>query len=88
MQDEVVYNFKNINLMISNVTKNTKNTSMRELDEAGILTFNNKADLDSHVKWKDANGVHDEILGEMTLSEVIGVMVFIVNNPSSLLPVS
>lgn len=88
MQDEVVYNFKNINLMISNVTKNTKNTSMRELDEAGILTFNNKADLDSHVKWKDANGAHDEILGEMTLSEVIGVMVFIVNNPSSLLPVS
>lgn len=85
-QEETVYNFQNINTMISNVTKNTQNTSMRELDAAGILVFKNKADLDSHVRWHDGEGNNDKILGEMSLSEVIGVMVYIVNNPTELLP--
>lgn len=75
IKEEKVYAVNNIGVMINNVSKNTQNTSMRELDAAGILTFGNKADLDKHVKWTDADGSHDKILGEMELTEVVGVFV-------------
>ncbi len=79
-EEEIAYNFKNMSTMISNVSKNTKNTKMRDLDEAGILTFDNKADLETHIKWTDSQGAHDKIIGDMTLSEVVGVMVFVFKN--------
>ncbi|MDE7306243.1 MAG: hypothetical protein K2N33_02515, partial [Clostridia bacterium] len=78
-KEEKVYAVNNISVMITNVSKNTQNTSMRELDAAGILTFGNKSDLDTVVKWTDAEGYHEVVLGEMELTEVVGVFVLFAN---------
>ena len=82
-QQETVYNFENINSMITNVTKNTKNTSMRELHAAGILTFDKPEELETDVVWNDSEGSHRETLGDMTLSELVGVVVHIFKNMPS-----
>lgn len=85
-KSETVYSIKNVNNMITNVSKNTQETSLRDLDAAGILTFSDKSELEKRVRWVDAQGTHDKILGDMALTEVIGLMVLIVSNPAVLLP--
>ncbi len=79
VKEEKVYAVNNISVMINNVSKNTQNTSMRELDAAGILTFSNKEDLNTTVKWDDTEGSHQKILGDMELTEVVGVFVLFAN---------
>ncbi|MDE6597932.1 MAG: hypothetical protein K2K60_04775 [Clostridia bacterium] len=85
VKEEKVYAVNNISVMITNVSKNTQHTSMRELDAAGILTFPTKSDLDTHVKWRENGDPHDEVLGEMELTEVISVMVLIMKDPLALI---
>ncbi|MDE6613456.1 MAG: hypothetical protein K2K28_02760 [Clostridia bacterium] len=72
---ESVYNFKNINTMINNVSKNTQNSTLRELDAAGILTFNNKEELNKYVTYYE-NGVPiTKQIGEIELTRAIGLFV-------------
>lgn len=75
---ETVYNFKNINTMITNVSANTQNSTLRELDAAGILTFTNKADLDKPVTFIEGGNPVTKKIGEIELSRAIGLFVALV----------
>lgn len=89
-EKETAYAIGNITVMIDNVTKNTKQTLIRDLHEAEILTFENPNDLETILTWKEnVDGVpvtYTKKLGDMTLTELIAVVVLIAKNPTSILP--
>lgn len=74
-EEEKAFTFNNVGSMITNVSKNTQGTPMRELDAAGILTFENKADLEIMIKHTKDGVTVTEPLGDISLEEVIGIAV-------------
>lgn len=82
---EQVYSVNNITAMIDNVTKNTQTTLMRELHAAGILVFDDPAELERTLVWYESGVRHEEVIGDMTLLEVINVMLYVSKNPTALI---
>ena len=80
---ETVYNFKNINTMITNVSANTQNSTLRELDAAGILTFTNKADLEKPITFLEGGNPVNSKVGDLELTRAIGLFVAYSNLISS-----
>ncbi|MDE5943340.1 MAG: hypothetical protein K2H30_03935 [Clostridia bacterium] len=76
-EEEQAFTFNNVGSMITNVSKNTQNTPMRELDAAGILTFDNKDELELQITYRKNGEEVVETLGDMPLGEVIGVAVML-----------
>ncbi|MDE7265085.1 MAG: hypothetical protein K2N52_02285, partial [Clostridia bacterium] len=74
-EEEQAFTFNNVGSMISNVSKNTQSTPMRELDAAGILTFDNKDELELKITYSKNGETVVETLGDMPLGDVIGVAV-------------
>lgn len=82
---EQVYSVNNITEMINNVTKNTKSTKMRELHAAGILVFENPAELENTIVWYESGVKNEKVIGDMALLEVIDVMLYVSKNPTALI---
>lgn len=74
---EKAFSVNKITDMITNVTANTRNTTMRELHEAGLMTFDKPEELDIKINY---NG--KQTIGDLTLSELVGFFVSIAQNPA------
>lgn len=84
---EESYTLNDVNKMINNVTKNTRNTRMRDLHKAGILTFSKPEDLEVTLKWTEmVEGVPTEKqskLGDMILGDLVSVVVLMARASSA-----
>lgn len=81
VKTEVAYSVNNLTSMISNVKDNTQKTTMRELHEAGIMTFSDESDLDTQIVY---NGKPTTI-GELTLEDFVSFFIAVAKDPSILL---
>ena len=86
VDQEEVYTLNDVNKMITNVTKNTQHTYMRDLHKAGILTFSNEEQLEYELYWYESGDPlpKHKPIGDMTLMELVGIVVVIAqtSNPS------
>ena len=74
VKEEQAFTFNNVGTLITNVSKNTQGTPLRELHAAGILTFDgHEEDLEIEITLSD--GTTKQKLGDTPLSEVITVAV-------------
>ena len=78
-EEEKAFTFNNVGTMITNVSKNTQKTHMRDLHAAGILSFEgHEDDLEMPIHFTNGNEVK---LGDLTLSEVVSIAVALFKSP-------
>ncbi len=81
---ECAYSINNLTSLITNVTTNTRKSTLRELYDAEILYFENESVLEWNIRYEG----REMFLGKLTLEQTIDFFVKIMKNPSILLPQS
>ena len=81
---ECAYSINNLTSLITNVTTNTRKSTLRELYDAEILYFENESVLELNIRYEG----REMFLGKLTLEQTIDFFVKIMQNPSILLPQS
>lgn len=72
---ETAFSVNKLTDMITNVSQNIQNSTMRELDEAGIVEMG--ANLDKRLNWTADGQAHSELIGDMTLRELLDAIIAI-----------
>lgn len=72
---EKVYFVNSMTDMIDNISGNIQSATLRELDEAGIVVFENKNNLNKEMTVTEDGEPVKKLLGEFTLNELIAYIV-------------
>ncbi len=72
---ETAFSVNGLTTMITNVSANIQNSTMRELDEAGIVDMGEN--LEKRLNWTANGQPHSEIIGDLTLRELLDAVIAI-----------